>query len=244
MIRVELVSYTPEPELTIALAARTCYADLNYRTIKDELSHDDVKRILNTVIVKGHHSVLEHASFTFSISGISRVFTHQLVRHRIASYSQLSQQRTDSSTLDFVLPPSIEDDPNLNYAYSQLMNQCKNLYRKMIQQGISKGSARYILPSAFTTRIVATFNARSLFNLLEQRECIAEEWEFREVAVMMHNELIKVAPMIFTKAGPPCEIKHVCPEGKNTKNCRRLQSNRLLTIESILDGNDIESEVL
>jgi thymidylate synthase (FAD) len=219
MIRVELISYTPEPELTIALAARTCYADLNYRTIKDELSQTDIERILNTVIVKGHHSVLEHASFTFSISGVSRVFTHQLVRHRIASYSQLSQQRVDSLKLDFILPPAIKDNNDLTHEYIQLMNQCQDLYRKMIQQGISKGSARYILPSAFTTRIVATFNARSLFNLFSQRECQVEEWEFRKVALSMHAQLMEISPLIFQYSGPPCQSKGICPEGKEMLRC-------------------------
>ena len=243
MIRVELISCTPEPELAVALAARTRQTDLSYKTIKEGLSRADIGKILDEAIIKGRHSVLEHASFTFSVSGVSRVFTHQLVRHRIASYSQLSQHSSDASNLDFILPPGIRDDSDLNSECSRLLNQCQELYRKMVRQGIPKGSARYILPSAFTTRIIATFNARSLFNLLEQRECITREWEFREVALMMHIELMHAAPMIFTRAGPPCETRHVCPEGKSAINCLKFHSSKLLTIEPVIDDSGIGSEV-
>jgi len=228
MIQVKLVAHTPDPELAVAAAARTCIRDMDYEAVCAELREEDVQRILRTVILKNQHSVLEHANFTFSISGVSRVLTHQLVRHRIASYSQLSQQRTDSSDLKFTIPPEIHHNPELAEEYKNMMLHCRELYRRLIECGVPRNSARYVLPSGFNTRILATMNARSLFNLLAQRECEVEEWEFREVAHLMHAELIKVAPDIFRFAGPPCETYGFCPEGEKGYKCSRYGRVTLL----------------
>ncbi len=228
MIQVKLVAHTPDPELAVAAAARTCIRDMDYEATCVELREEDIERILGAVILKNHHSVLEHVNFTFAISGVSRVLTHQLVRHRIASYSQLSQQRTDSSRLQFTIPPEIQQHPELAEEYQSTMMRCQELYKRLVQCGISRGSARYILPSGFNTRIVTTMNARSLFNLLAQRECEAEEWEFREVAHLMHAKLMKVAPGIFQFAGPPCETQGFCPEGEKGYKCSRYGRVTLL----------------
>lgn len=221
MIKVKLVAHTPNPERALAVAARTCMRDADYEDSYAELNDEDVQRILGSVIVSNHHSVLEHASFTFAISGVSRVLTHQLVRHRIASYCQLSQQRTDSSELQFTVPPEIEEELDLAKEYSRMMTSCQQLYNRLVQSGIPKGSARYVLPSGFNTRITMTINARSLFNLLAQRKCGVEEWEFQEVAQLMHRELMKVAPNIFWYAGPACETQGHCPEEANGYRCPR-----------------------
>jgi len=227
MIQVKLVSHTPNPELVVAAAARTCIRNMDYEAICAEMEEEDIERILTTVIVKNHLSVLEHASFTLTISGVSRVLTHQLVRHRIASHSQLSQQRTDSSRLKFTIPPEIQRHPELVTEYQNTMMHCQDLYKHLVQCGISKGSARYILPSGFNTRILTTMNARSLLNLLAQRECETEDWEFREVAQLIHNELMKVAPRIFRFAGPPCETQGYCPEGEKGRKCPRYRQMSL-----------------
>ena len=223
MIQVKLVNHTPDPELTVAAAARACIRNLDYEGVCAELGYEDVQRILRSIIERNHHSPLEHASFTFAISGVSRVLTHQLVRHRIASHSQLSQQRTDSSRLQFTIPPEIQQHLKLAEEYKSMMERCQELYRRLIQCGISRNSARYVLPSAFNTRIVTTMNARSLLNLLAQRECEVEEWEFRQVALLMHGELMKVAPGIFRFAGPLCETQGYCPEEKKGLRCSRRQ---------------------
>lgn len=232
MIQVKLVDHTPNPELAVAAAARICIRDMDYEAVYAELREEDVQRILRTVILKNHHSVLEHINFTFAISGVSRVLTHQLVRHRIASYSQLSQQRTDSSYLKFTIPPEIHHNPELAEEYKSMMIHCSELYRRLIQCGVSRSSARYVLPTSFTTRIIATMNARSLFNLLAQRECEAEEWEFRQVAHLMHAKLMKVAPSIFRFAGPPCETQGFCPEGETGYKCARRKTITLLRTDS------------
>lgn len=245
MIEVELVSYTPNPELAIAIAARTCLSNQNYKAISEKLNDADIERIITTAIAKNHQSVLEHANFTFSISGVSRVLTHQLVRHRIASYSQLSQQRTDSSHIDFVTPPEIKKATELDMEYREMLNKCQELYKKMLCEHISRGSARYILPVASTTRIIATLNARSLINLLQQRECDVEEWEFRQVALLMHNELIRVAPRVFNNVGAPCEMTYICPEGEAGRKCKRRNRNgALLANPRAAINRDITSGVI
>ena len=220
-IKVEIVAYTPNPEATVAIAARTCFSDQDYCSIEGQLSEHDVERILATVIAKGHHSVLEHASFTLAISGISRVVSHQLVRHRIASYSQLSQQRSDASELAFVVPPDVRKDPDFAGEYRDLMVRCQEFYKRLVEHGIALGTARYVLPSGFTTRIVMTMNARSLFNLIAQRECAVEEWEFRQLASLIHRHLMTVAPGIFRYAGTGCETHSICPEGEVGLDCGR-----------------------
>jgi len=219
MIEVKLINYTKQPEMTVASAARTCFRNKSYESICEELKEEDIERIVRTVIIKNHMSVLEHVIFTFSISGVSRVLTHQLVRHRIASYSQLSQQRTDSSGLEFTTPPEIERNSELASEYKKTLRSCQELYKRLVRSGISRGSARYVLPSSFNTKIMTTMNARSLFNLFAQRECQVEEWEFRQVARLMHDELMKVTPMIFKYAGPPCQTHGMCPEEKKGFEC-------------------------
>ena len=218
-MKVILTSHTPEPELTVALAARRCVRDQDPEEIRKELTADDIRRLIATVIAKEHHSVLEHVSFTFEISGVSRVLSHQLVRHRIASYSQLSQQRVDSSRLEYVVPPEVRRDPTILHEYEEAMEACRALYALLVKRGVPLGSSRYVLPSAFTTRVMMTMNARSLFNLIEQRECAAEEWEFRAVATLIRKRLLAVAPNIFRFAGTTCETSGVCLEGETGIDC-------------------------
>jgi thymidylate synthase (FAD) len=218
-MRVILVNHTPDPEKTVACAARACFADQEYETINTDLKPEDVNRLIATVITKNHLSVLEHVCFTFAISGVSRVLTHQLVRHRIASYSQLSQQRADSSKIDFTVPPEIADQPQFADEYRELVARCQDLYGRLVRSGISRGSARYILPSSSNTKIVVTMNARSLFNLFAQRECGVEEWEFRKLALLLHTRLMSVAPNIFKFAGPPCKTQGLCPEKRDVHQC-------------------------
>jgi len=229
-IDVELVAHTPDPERIVAIAARTCISDQSFGDISASLSADDIRRLLATVIMKGHHSVLEHAEFTFAISGVSRVLSHQIVRHRIASYSQLSQQRSDASLLGYVIPPEIRKRHALMAEYDELMLRCQEFYVRLADEGIPIGSARYVLPSSFQTRILMTMNARSLFNLIAQRECGAEEWEFRQVACLIHRRLLDVAPTLFGFAGPPCETDGICPEGETGYQCpRRIATRSLVT---------------
>ena len=185
----------------------------------DEMSDVEVSALLDRVISHRHLSVLEHANFTFAIEGISRAVSHQLVRHRIASYTQQSQQRVNEHDFDFIVPPEIQSNPALFREFEKKMNDLGEFYRRALQRGVTKAQARYVLPNACATRIIMTMNARSLFNLISQRACGVEAWEFRALAIKMHMILLTVAPNIFKYAGPKCITDLVCSEGKKGEKC-------------------------
>ncbi len=216
---VEIVAHSADPERLVAAAARSCWSRRPFREIYAELTDSQIDRILRKVILRGHHSVLEHADFTFAITSVSRVLTHQLVRHRIASYSQLSQQRVNQARAEYIIPPAIRHDPDLTRRFRDWMDEAANFYEFLVERGVPRGTARYVLPSACETKILMTMNARSLFNLIGQRDCGAEEWEFRALAHQMHSLLLGLAPRIFRFAGPKCTTEGVCTEGDLADHC-------------------------
>lgn len=220
---VQLLAYTPEPERVVTMAARRSYSRRPAKELWDELSDQEVLQLVDRVIRQRHLSVLEHVNFTFAIEGISRALSHQLVRHRIASYSQQSQQRASEQHFEFVVPPEIEDDPVLVQEFEETMNNLGRVYQRMLDRGVRKGLARYVLPNACTTKLIMTMNARSLFNLISQRTCGVEEWEFRTVATKIREVLMTIAPNIFKHAGPPCVTDLVCYEGEKGEKCGRYK---------------------
>jgi thymidylate synthase (FAD) len=139
----------------------------------------------------GHLSVFEHASFTFGIEGITRTCSHQLVRHRIASYSQQSQRHTEPSR--YVLPESIRQ----RNICARILIKASEAYNLLVASGVSREDARFILPQACTTNLVLTMNARSLMNFFDLRLSEHAQWEIRDLAKLMLGEVIKVAPTIF-----------------------------------------------
>lgn len=220
---VELLAYTPNPERVVAVAARRSYSGRSAKELWDELGDEEVLELLDRVIRQRHLSVLEHVYFTFAVEGVSRALSHQLVRHRIASYTQQSQQRANERHFEFVVPPEIEDDPVLALEFEETMNNLGRVYQRMLDKGVGKGLARYVLPNACTTKLIMTMNARSLFNLIAQRTCGVEEWEFRVVAAKIHEILMMVSPNIFKHAGPPCITDLICYEGERGEKCGRYK---------------------
>lgn len=216
---VELLAYTPNPERLVAVAARRSYDKRSTTRIWEEMTDAEVARLLHRVIRHGHTSVLEHINFTFAIEGISRALSHQLVRHRMASYTQQSQQRANDRDTAFIVPPEIERNSELANEFQDKVKALAEFYTRAIEAGIPKGQARYILPNACVTRIIMTMNARSLFNLISQRTCGVEEWEFRTLAYKIHQILLEVAPNIFIHAGQRCVTDLVCLEGKKGEKC-------------------------
>lgn len=213
-MKVTLLSHTPDPERTAAAAARQCYSKFSATKAYSVLSPEDVKRLLRKIIASGHLSVLEHASFTFVIEGISRACSHQLVRHRIASYSQQSQRYIKFDELEFVIPESISNDSEAGKMFLEVLEGCRETYRKLLAKGIPAEDARYILPQASPTKIVVTMNARALLNFFELRCCLSAQWEIRRVAEEMLSLVRAVAPAIFESAGPFCVSRRICPEKK------------------------------
>ena len=183
----------------------------------DKTSDKELKAILEHVLDLGHTSVIEHASFTFAISDVSRSLTHQLVRHRIASYAQQSQRYVNINEPNYIIPPKISKNKEMKKAYEETMNIIWKQYNKLIEMGIPAEDSRYVLPNATCTNIIVTMNARSLLNFFELRCCLHAQWEIRKLANLMLNEVTKKAPTIFQNAGPACKSKGICPENK--KDC-------------------------
>jgi len=213
MMNVKLIGFSPDPEKIPAMAAKLTHS----KTKPEELgksSEKELQTILEQVMKLGHTSVVEHTSFTFAISDVSRSLTHQLVRHRIASYAQQSQRYVNLNDPHYVIPPTIEKDTQMKKAYEKTMILIWDQYNKLLTLGIPAEDSRYVLPNATCTNIIVTMNARSLLNFFELRCCLHAQWEIRRLAQKMLQEVKKIAPYIFKNAGPPCKTKKICPENK------------------------------
>ena len=180
-----------------------------------EISIETARKTIRRVLSYGHHSVIEHASFTFSVEGVSRALTHQLVRHRIASYTQQSQRYVTYDTLeDYVAPRSISENKKAQKIYNDTLKQISDAYQKLLKLDIPKEDARFLLPNAAKTNILITMNARELCHFFNLRCCERSQWEIREMAIEMLRQTKKAAPALFEKAGPFCVESGYCPEGK------------------------------
>lgn len=213
-MQVELLNYTPNPDLTVAMAARQCYSPESSIDIVKDIINSDQSKFIKKLFEMGHMSPFEHVSFTFGIDGISRACSHQLVRHRIASYSQKSQRYVSEGMFDYSIPPKVKKTAEADKCFQEAMAKCQEAYDKLVEYGVPKEDARYVLPNACSTSIVVTMNARSLFNFFAHRCCTRAQWEIREMATLMLQEVIKVAPDIFGNAGANCTMLGYCPEGK------------------------------
>lgn len=213
---VQLLYHTPEPQRAIAAAARLCYSPVGAADLLEHMSDEAVRRVLRTVIASGHTSTLEHASYTFAIDGVSRTMTHQLVRHRLASYNQQSQRYvTYDSEPVFVVPPTVAADSEKRAIFDEACASAFESYRALLDAGVPAEDARYLLPNAMETKIVVTMNARELLHFFELRCCRRAQWEIREVGLAMLALAEPTAPYIFMDAGASCR-RGPCGEGKMT----------------------------
>ena len=184
---VKLVRHTPEPERTVAMSARLCYSPIGAAQLEEKISDEQAANLVRKLVSMGHLSTLEHVTFTFAIEGVSRVLTHQLVRHRIASYSQQSQRYVKEHDFETIVPASIASKPEAKAKFDKLMTEIQAMYDEFIALDIPAEDARYILPNATETKIVCTFNARSLLNFFSLRCCTRAQWEIRALA----NEMLR-----------------------------------------------------
>ena len=210
-MKVELISWTNDPVGTVAKAASVCY------------NSEPSTKIVKQCIESKHESVLEHASFTFRIEGISRATANQLVRHRIASYSQRSQRYCSEDGAKMVIPPSIKNNPAAIDVYNKIMDRIKEAYQDLQALEIPNEDARFVLPNACETKLIMTMDARNLIHFFEERCCMRAQWEVRDVANQMLDLVLDVAPNIFSKAGPACAFGK-CKEGK--MSCGQVQEPR------------------
>jgi len=231
-LKVTLLQFTPSPERAVASAGRLCYAPVSAAELKSAMSDEDVTRLVRGLVRSGHLSALEHASFTFAVDGISRACSHQLVRHRVASYSQQSQRYVHFRAGEgFVMPPNIAANPEAKSVFEEAMETARRSYERLIELGAAEGrtnesvceDARFVLPNAAETKIVVTMNARELLHFFRVRCCNRAQWEIRDMAEKMLNLVKSAAPTIFGKSGPGC-LYAACPEGKMT--CGKIEEVR------------------
>ncbi len=237
MAKVTLIAHTPEPEKTVAAAAKLCYSGSDIDTLMDGLTPESAKKFVAMLAEIGHESPIEHASFTFGIEGVSRALLAQITRHRIASYSVQSQRYVRKDHFEYIVPPEIETIPEAKQEYIAAMQAAEAHYeriteilkashaQRLTEEGMEPSKAqkqaeklaiedaRFVLPNACDTKMIVTMNARSLYNFFAHRCCNRAQWEIREVAEQMLALVLKVAPNLFAAAGPPC-ANGACPEGK------------------------------
>lgn len=213
-MQVELLYHTPDPERAVATAARLCYAPVGASELLETMSQEQVESVLATIMTGGHFSTLEHASYTFAIDGVSRALTHQLVRHRIASFNQQSQRYVSfDETLNTIKPESVSSQEETDAIFDEAIDAALAAYKKLLDAGVPAEDARYLLPNAAETKIVVTMNIRELLHFFELRCCRRAQWEIQELAHRMLGLVRPTAPSIFLDVGAPC-IRTACPEGK------------------------------
>ena len=238
-MNVSLIAYTPEPEKVVAAAAKLCYSQTGAKDIMNGLDEGTTYRFIDKLMDLGHASPLEHINFTFAVEGVSRVLTHQLVRHRIASYSQQSQRYVRLDQFEYIVPPAIKKNADASALFIKAMQEDQKTYDELVaileasymKENLGKGhsekkakalaeklaieDARFVFPNACETKIVITMNARSLINFFHHRCCNRAQWEIREMADVMLKLVQSVAPSIFGTMGPRC-VEGPCPEGAMT----------------------------
>ncbi|HOK56819.1 MAG TPA: FAD-dependent thymidylate synthase [bacterium] len=223
-MEVKLIEMSSNPEEIIYSAARQCYSEKDAYDIFVKAKNIEKKKIekfIDEIVKSGHESVLEHVKFTFAISGISRALTHQLVRHRVASYSQQSQRYVNMENFKYIVPPSIKKDEILSEIFEETMEFIKNSYKKLIERYKEIGmvgeeanqDARYILPNSAETKIVVTMNCRELLHFFKVRCCSRAQWEIRQLAYKILEICKEKLPSVFKK-GAKCEYLGYCPEGE------------------------------
>ncbi|MDG7000896.1 MAG: FAD-dependent thymidylate synthase [Nitrososphaerota archaeon] len=198
-MRVRLMWYTPNPEVMVALAMRRCYNSKPIEELEKELETRPgyERELIAKAIRDKTFDVIEHAVFMFEIEGVSRICTHQLVRHRIASYDQESQRFSAVEKEDFITPHSIHSNPEALEVYQKVLKSSIEAFKKLKELEVPKEDARFVLPQSIGTKLVITANARSLMHFFYLRMATQAQWEIRELAGLMLQECRKVAPSIF-----------------------------------------------
>ncbi len=211
-IEVYLIDHTSKPLQTIAAAINQCYSPKTGKELQESIPEDKAKRLLNIVLSSGHLSTIEHATFTFSISGVSRVTETQLVRHRLASYS-IKSGRYNKTHTNFVIPPSIKNNPQAMALVDKFKSSLQETVDELKELGIKSEDARFLTPQGTKTNIVVTMNARELLHFFEKRLCVRAQWEIQMLARKMLEAVKPTCPEIFSHAGPSCETEKICWEG-------------------------------
>lgn len=223
-MNVKLLEMSQSAISLIYAACRQCYSEKFAGEVFADtpVSIEKQEAFVKNIVASGHQSPLEHVKFTFAIEGVSRALTHQLVRHRLASYSQQSMRYVKEKDFDFIIPPVIERNPEAKNEFEKLMAVIQQSYTKLLefmgQDNISgeaaNQDARFALPQAAETKIMVTMNCRELLHFFEQRCCSRAQWEIRQLANTMLDICKEKLPAVFSEAGAKCETLEYCPEGE------------------------------
>lgn len=222
-MQVKILEHTPNPERLVAAAAKLCYSSSPVDEIMENLTDEAVEKFLTKLVDMGHESPTEHVSFAFMIDGVSRACSHQLVRHRLMSFSQRSQRYVNESGFQYNVPQEIQNNESTRRYFHGLMSDLDDAYTHLVEKLREAGrtkeeaneSARAILPNACTTSLVLTANARELMHFFNKRCCNRAQDEIRSVANEMLRQCKQVAPILFKNAGAPC-VAGSCSEGTMT----------------------------
>lgn len=231
-LKVELLQHNAAGEKIAALAAKLCYSDSDLRGLSEKVSLSEQNEFIEKLATMGHFSVFEHVSFTFGVEGVSRALTHQLVRHRVASYSQKSQRYVkQGDSFPFIIPPTVAENPEAKKIFYDAMKDVASAYTKLSELGLPAEDARYVLPNACETKIIISMNARELLHFFSLRSCLRAQWEIRDLSDKMLALAFNVAPSIFKNAGPGCCNKG-CPEGRFTCGKAALVKKHIANLKS------------
>ena len=255
--KVTLISHTPFPQNLVASAAKLCYSSSDIEDITNNVESINTDDYIEKLLSMGHDSPFEHITFTFGIEGVSRSFLAQITRHRIASYSVQSQRYVKCGNgiddFNFAVPPSISEDADILKVYRDTMVNSINSYNTIADaleekylnnhpnctpsfaKSLRKKAiedARFVLPNATETKMIVTFNARSLFNFFKLRCCNRAQWEIRAVAMEMYKLAYAVCPHIFANAGPSCVSSGKCSEGQFTCGSSNMVKNKFDNIKN------------
>ena len=203
----------------IYMAYRQCYHAGCVANLEEEKSLEEMGTFISNNIRKGHLSPLEHVQVSFIIEGVSRVTTHQLVRHRIASYSQQSQRYCKVNTDCIVLPKSVQTYFAKHPEKYDNLKRVLADYHTMMASGIVREDARYILPEGMSSCIVMTMNLRSLLHFFNERLCGSAQWEIREMAGKIAEATVNTFPWLKEFIAPKCGHGSECADGKS-KLCK------------------------
>ena len=222
---VKLIAKPDNLLKTIYTACRTCYSADSPIDIYDSTDDEEkMLKLINRVISSGHYSTIEHIQVSFAISNVSRACTHQLVRHRHMSFSQKSQRYVkEKGQFDYIIPPTIERDPQLKAKFEEFMGEISQKYLEFTEAGIPAEDARFVLPNAAASSIVASLNLREMIHLANLRLCTRAQYEIRTMVKAMCDELTKVEPWLKPYLVPKCERLGFCDEDKSCGRKPRLE---------------------
>jgi thymidylate synthase (FAD) len=218
VVKVVLLGHVDNIEKIVAACSKATKRKEAADVIVDELSEESARKHIGQVLSMGHEGITEFAFFIFSVSGVSRVLTHQLVRHRIASYLQMSSRgKRDISEEGFIVPPQIKKNAKNAQIYEESISVSTEKYRELVARGVPHEDARYLLPDSLQTHIAVAMNARSLNHLFGLRLCDRAQWEIRILADRMRKIVKPISPSLFWCEPRPCVVRGFCPE--ETQSC-------------------------